>query len=264
MFKIIQSCEVLVLKEETKPGLKFRHLKNRFWVFFLVELDCAINLKNHMFLTPKIDQAISKAALLHAGQKKKTNEVPYVAHSFAVAFILSRYTKDEDIIIAGLLHDVLEDVVDYSFKQIKEDFGKKVGGIVQEVSEDKEPSDSREKNKLTWKKRKEKYLANLENDRFGSLMVCCADKIHNLLSLQQAYKDQGEDIWPRFNATKEDKLSYYENVLQVLKRRLDNEIVTELENIFADVKKIFLGYHVSFRLRQDSGETRQDINSRLA
>ncbi|MEK7182016.1 MAG: HD domain-containing protein, partial [Patescibacteria group bacterium] len=63
-----------------------------------------------MFLTPQIDKAIQRATVLHHGQERKGTGAPYIVHPYAVAFLLAHYTDDEDVIIAGLLHDVLEDV----------------------------------------------------------------------------------------------------------------------------------------------------------
>src|SRR3990167_6351226 len=88
-----------------------------------------------MTFTPKIHKTIGKAALLHKDQKRKHGNLPYITHSYSVAFILSRYTKDEDIICAGLLHDTIEDC-DYSAEQLKADFGDRIASIVLGVTED--------------------------------------------------------------------------------------------------------------------------------
>lgn len=59
-----------------------------------------------MKYTERIHNTIDLVSSLHANQKRKGSDTPYVSHCFGVAFILSNYTSDEDIIIAGLLHDV--------------------------------------------------------------------------------------------------------------------------------------------------------------
>ena len=59
-------------------------------------------------LTPKIQKAINTATTLHKDQKRKGGEYPYAVHLFSVAWILKDYTEDEDVIVASLLHDVLE------------------------------------------------------------------------------------------------------------------------------------------------------------
>ena len=192
-----------------------------------------------MNLTPKIQKAIIGASVLHKDQKRKGDGLPYIIHPYSVAFILSNYTDDEDVIVAGLLHDVLEDVPEYTKEDLKNDFGERVCKIVQEVSEDKDPNDSQEKEKISWQERKEKYIANLKTDSQEALLVSCADKIHNLKAMLAAYKNQGEELWKNFNAPKEKISWYYGEVLEVMKDKLKNEIVGELAETYEKAKNIF-------------------------
>jgi len=192
-----------------------------------------------MLFTPKIQKAVIRSAILHQSQKRKGTPIPYIIHLYSVALILSDYIDDEDIIVAGLLHDVLEDVPNYYGNDMKKEFGEKVYKIVKEVSEDKDPNNKGENKKVTWQKRKGDYLATLKNDSFEAMMVCCADKIHNLLSLIEAYKEQGDDLWNKFNAPKDKQMWFYEEILNVLKDRLNNDIVKELDRIYSEAKKLF-------------------------
>ena len=192
-----------------------------------------------MNLTPKIQKAIIGASVLHKDQKRKGDGLPYIIHPYSVAFILSNYTDDEDVIVAGLLHDVLEDVPEYTKEDLRNDFGERVCKIVQEVSEDKDPNDSQEKEKISWQERKERYIANLKTDSQEALLVSCADKIHNLKAMLAAYKNQDEELWKNFNAPK-DKISwYYGEVLEIMKDKLRNEIVGELAEAYEKAKNIF-------------------------
>jgi (p)ppGpp synthase/HD superfamily hydrolase len=193
-----------------------------------------------MKLTPRIQKAINSASRLHAGQVRKGDvNLPYISHPFAVAWILSNYTDDEDIIIAGLLHDVLEDVEDYYYADLIKDFGPKVAEIVKGISEDKNPNVERD-DKATWEDRKTRYLAGLENDSDETLMVFAADKIHNLESMISAYQEKGEALWDDFNSPKEKKLWLYEEIVKLLKERLSNPIVEELEKTYRLAEKILL------------------------
>lgn len=70
-----------------------------------------------MRLTSKIEKAINFAAQKHLGQIRKGDGLPYIVHPFGVAWILSGYSTDEDVIVAGLLHDVLEDVNGLLFRR---------------------------------------------------------------------------------------------------------------------------------------------------
>ena len=60
--------------------------------------------------TDKINLALKIAAKAHQGQNRKGTDVPYIFHPVAVGMIISQYTNDEATIVAGILHDILEDV----------------------------------------------------------------------------------------------------------------------------------------------------------
>ena len=186
-----------------------------------------------MKLTKKIRKAINFACLLHGAQVRKDNKrTPYVSHCFAVYVILSTYTNDEDILVAGLLHDVLEDVKGYRYNDLVRDFGKRVAKIVKEISEDKDPNVAIDK-KATWLGRKEKYLATLQEDSMEALIVCAADKIHNLQASIDEYNDTGRGPWENFNAPLGQQVWYYRKVLEILKKRLpEHPIVKETEKVF--------------------------------
>lgn len=193
-----------------------------------------------MKLTPRIQQAINLASRLHLEQTRKGDDgLPYISHPFSVAWILNNYTKDEDVLIGGLLHDVLEDVKGYYYDDLVKDFGERVAQIVQGVSEDKDPNIESD-DKATWEIRKLKYLKGLEHDSDEALMVCCADKIHNLQSMIDAYEEKGEELWTHFNSPKEKKLWLYKEILEFMKKRLDNPIVSELEEIYGQAEKSLL------------------------
>lgn len=193
-----------------------------------------------MKLTQKIQQAINLASRLHLGQVRKGDSgLPYISHPFSVAWILSNYTEDEDIIVAGILHDVLEDVKGYYYDDMVRDFGERVAQIVKGVSEDKDPNIESDE-KATWEERKSKYLANLKNDSDEALMVCAADKIHNLQSMISAYQEKGDALWDNFNSPKEKKLWLYQEILKFMKGRLNNPIVDELEEVYIQAEKSLL------------------------
>jgi len=193
-----------------------------------------------MKLTPKIQQAINLASRLHSEQTRKGDSgLPYISHPFSVAWILSNYTTDEDVIVGALLHDVLEDVKGYYYDDLVKDFNERVAQIVKGVSEDKDPNIESD-GQATWETRKLKYLAGLENDSDESLLVCCADKIHNLQSMIDAYKEKGEELWTYFNSPKDKKLWIYQEILKFMKKRLNSPIVSELEDVYSQAEKFLL------------------------
>ena len=190
---------------------------------------------HYKMYTSYIQKAINKAADLHRGQTRKGDGLPYIVHPFSVAWILSNYTNDEDIIAAGLLHDVLEDVEGYEYEDLKRDFGEKIANIVREVSEEGEDLGSK-----NWEERKQKYLSHLENASFEALMICAADKIHNLISLIEGYNKQGRKVFEKFNAPIEKKMEFYGKVLEILQRKLDNKIVERFASVYKEARDVFI------------------------
>ena len=182
-------------------------------------------------LTPKIQSAIIKASVLHKWQTRKWNWGPYSIHPLSVAWILANYTDDEDIIVAWLLHDTLEDVKDYYFKDIEKEYWIDVANYVKEVSEDKDPN-VKEDEKATWDVRKQKYLDHLNTTSFWWMMVCCADKIHNLDSTYFDYQKEWDKIWAKFNAPIKKQIWFYWEIYKILKDRLNNDIVKKLEESY--------------------------------
>jgi len=179
-----------------------------------------------MQFTPRVHKAIKKAALWHDGHVRKGDrQTPYIGHLFSVASILAEYTDNENIIIAGLLHDVLEDMSLSYAEDIKDLFGPRVLQLVKEVSEDKDPEAQEER---PWQKRKEEYLAGLKECSTGALYISCADKIHNLLSLRRAVKESGKEVLDAFSSSAKDRMRFYGKVLEIVEERLDNSIKEQL------------------------------------
>lgn len=188
-----------------------------------------------MLFSSKIQKAIRRASLLHEGQKRKCDGSPYITHLFGVALILSHYVSDEEIVVAGILHDVLEDVPKekYDEEDMKKEFGERVFAIVKEVTEDKDPEEDRTKSEKLWIARKQQYIDNLKNDSNEALLVAAADKIHNLLSMLDSHEKYGEEIWQHFKAPRDKRLWFYREVFTVLKARLKHPIIKELESVLA-------------------------------
>jgi len=171
-------------------------------------------------ISPRIQAALAVILKIHEGQKRKgDNFTPYAVHPISVALLLMNHSCGEDAVIAGLLHDALEDT-DYSPKQIKDNFGVKVLKLVQAVS-DKRPDDA-------WVTRKNAYLKHLKKASKEACLIACADKINNLTSMIEAYKKHGNSLWKRFNASKEDKLTFYESVYIESRKRFKHSLIEEL------------------------------------
>lgn len=177
----------------------------------------------------RIEQAIRAAAVLHQGQNRKGRApYPYVTHCFAVACILADYTTDEDTIIAGLLHDTLEDT-DYTSEELESDFGARVRDIVLGVTEDRDVT--------VWTERKESYFSSLKNAPQESFMVSVADKIHNMRSVVEEYHADHAGYMRDFGGTLEERLAHYERLSELFAVKVSSDIIREFNHVFDEFKR---------------------------
>lgn len=184
--------------------------------------------------TDKINLALKIATRAHQGQNRKGTDIPYISHPVAVGMIISQYTNDEATIVAGILHDILEDVnpAVYSEADMRRDFGDEITDIVKDVSEPKTAGQP----KLPWKERKESYLKRLGNSYY---IVATADKIHNLTDILKDYDQFGDEIWQRFNASKQDILQYYRAVFSLIRNKpVPIELKGHLANLIEELGDI--------------------------
>ena len=147
-----------------------------------------------------LHKAIEFAAYAHRKQTRKGGDMPYITHPFEVAMLLQKENCDVETVIAGLLHDTVEDA-DITLEEIREQFGDRVCELVASNSEDKTKS---------WIERKEHTIDEMLGCAdYDVLMLCCADKTANLRSMMTDFIQVGDKLWERFNAPKEDIRHYY-------------------------------------------------------
>lgn len=182
-----------------------------------------------MMYSFKVEQAIRAAAVLHSGQTRKgVSPYPYITHLVAVAFLLSDYTKEEDIVIAGLLHDSLEDT-DYTPEELEADFGANVRAIVEGVTDVL----LHERSLFSWKERQDKYFKALSLAPQESLMVSAADKIHNMRSIVEEYSGKTDLFVKHFGASVSELSDKYDKLAMLLHERLHNDILNEFDHVHA-------------------------------
>ena len=153
-----------------------------------------------------IQKAIIFATLKHEGQKRKGTNIPYIVHPMEVMQILTAIGCSESVVIAGILHDTLEDT-DATPEEIKELFGADVLSIVQTESEDKSK---------TWKERKAATIEHQKSADSKTKLVCFADKLSNIRSMYRDKLEVGAELWKRFNADKDSIEWYYRGVAAAL------------------------------------------------
>jgi (p)ppGpp synthase/HD superfamily hydrolase len=118
--------------------------------------------------------------------------------------ILDRAGFDEDVVIAGLLHDVVEDTT-ATVDDVAERFGPAVSETVWSCSEVKNDAEGR---KRPWIDRKRDHLATLVGAPMATWAVILADKLHNLTSIELDL-NEGRPVWSLFNAERLQVLWYY-------------------------------------------------------
>ncbi|RKU28029.1 phosphohydrolase [Candidatus Poribacteria bacterium] len=157
----------------------------------------------------QIEEAIEVAAEAHQGQYRKGTSTPYITHPYAVGLILMEAGCTETVIIAGILHDTVEDT-DLTLEFIRERFGEDIANIVDGCSEDKA---------LRWRARKTERIEALKTASPEVCTVTCADKLHNLRTIISEHDLIGDAVWDRFHGGVEDQAWYYRSVLGAIADR---------------------------------------------
>jgi len=183
-------------------------------------------------LGSRLQRAFRYAAAKHAGQTRKQTAVPYLSHLMAVTSLVLEAGGDEDMGIAALLHDVVEDCGGMPrLREIRRRFGPRVAKIVEGCT------DSFVNPKLEWMVRKGEYLKKLKHHDDETRLVSACDKLHNVRTVIADYRQDGERIWRRFNGGREGTLWYYRALSNEFQRRKANRITGELAIAVAEVER---------------------------
>lgn len=181
-------------------------------------------------LTQQFEAALVYATRLHANQRRKVGDVPYVAHLLAVTALVLEDGGSEDEAIAALLHDAVEDQGGLPTREaIRQQFGETVVAIVDGCTE------SHSQPKSPWLERKTQYLEQIRSGSPSVRRVSLADKLHNVRSLVTAWQVQGDDIWQHFNQGKTGTLAFYQQLLQIYRQTATGPMVGELTRLMAEL-----------------------------
>jgi len=192
----------------------------------------------------RFDRALRLAAVAHAGVDRKGTELPYIAHPVHVARLLERHGAAEDLILAGLLHDVIEDlapgdaVARARFRSvfpeladapedheafaamlelfIRDEFGAEVLRLVDAVTERKEAGGR----PRPWLERKTEQLQHLRHAPSDVVLLKAADTLHNAASVLIDLRETGDQVFDRFSRSREDTLWWYESIAEIVADRL--------------------------------------------
>jgi (p)ppGpp synthase/HD superfamily hydrolase len=174
-------------------------------------------------LGSRFAQALELANRLHGTQDRKGGIVPYVSHLLAVTALVLEAGGDEDVAVAALLHDAIEDQGDQvSIGELEERFGPRVRGIVEGCSDTDLPGAEGigERGPANSLRRKQLYIRHLDDvDDESVLRVSLADKLHNARSILADRRASDDGIFARFNVGKWGTLWYYRELARFYTER---------------------------------------------
>ncbi len=190
------------------------------------------NMENSLQLTPRFTQAVDYARQVHVSLRKGT-QVPYMAHLLGVASLVLGETGHvpfpvtEDMAIAALLHDAVEDEGGLPrLRDIEAKFGNKVAKIVEGCTDSfVEYPDKKQE----WEERKSSYIER----------VSVADKLYNARAILKEYRQIGSEVWSRFKRGRKQQLWYFDELIKVYEERCSTwQIVQELKRTVKELAQI--------------------------
>jgi (p)ppGpp synthase/HD superfamily hydrolase len=197
-----------------------------------------------LHLTDRFTRAIDYARHLHIGHRKGTS-IPSMAHLLGVASLVMGevgrvdFPVTEDMAIAALLHDAVEDHGgEPRLRDIERNFGKDVARMVDGLS-DTLVEDAN--NKEPWEKRKADYIERLRVEPADVQLISAADKLYNARTVLDEYRTVGSEVWKRFKRGRNEQLWYFNELLKVFNASGRNRIVDELERVVAELDRISKG-----------------------
>ena len=180
-----------------------------------------------MIYTRKIQKAVDFATKVHnidQNQTRSDRQTPYITHPLAVAIILARVNASEETLIAGILHDTIEDSI-VSKKVTKEiiakEFGERVATIVDDLTE---------KMNLLKVERKQQAINHIAQMSRDALLVKTADQLHNLVSMVEFIREKGEHAFDNHESTQQELTMWYSKRIDALNMAWkENPLLEELK-----------------------------------
>lgn len=191
-----------------------------------------------LVLTERFTEAVEYARQLHTEYRKGTG-IPYMAHLIGVAALVmgeadGPVAVTEDMVIAALLHDAVEDHGGTPrLRDIEQRFGPNVARMVAALSDTfAEDHDKKE----GWEERKKNYLARLRDEPDDVLLISAADKLYNAKAILDDYREIGPAVFDRFKRGRDDQLWYFDELLKVFRAHPPNRVVKDLERVVQELK----------------------------
>jgi (p)ppGpp synthase/HD superfamily hydrolase len=197
-----------------------------------------------LHLTDRFSSAIDYARHLHIERRKGT-KIPFMAHLLGVASLVMGeagqvpFPVTEDMVIAALLHDAVEDHGGMPrLEDIKSNFGPEVARMVEGLS-DSFAEDPNQKE--SWEERKMAYIKRLETEPRDVQLISAADKLYNARTMLDEYRAVGAVVWKRFKRGRDPQIRYFHELLRVFKSAGSNRLVEEFDRVVAKLESISAG-----------------------
>ena len=191
-----------------------------------------------LVLTKRFTEAVEYARQLHTEYRKGT-DIPYMAHLIGVAALVmgeagGRVPVTEDMVIAALLHDAVEDHGGTPrLREIEQRFGLNVARMVAALSDTFAEDPGK---KEPYGQRKTNYIMRLRNEPDDVLLISAADKLYNAKAILDDFRDIGFKVFDRFKRGKDQQLWYFDELLKVFRAHPRNRIVNDLERVVKELK----------------------------
>jgi (p)ppGpp synthase/HD superfamily hydrolase len=166
----------------------------------------------------------------HEGQTRKSSGVPYITHPIRVAESLEQAGFSDELVSAGYLHDVVEDTP-YGLEEIKDIFGGRVAHLVAANTEDKSK---------TWQERKRHTIDGIKHAGKEVKYLIVADKLDNLLDLEEELRKKGDAVWENFTVGFEQQGWYNKSIAENMDVGLDEKDIPDYFREYEEaVKRVF-------------------------
>jgi (p)ppGpp synthase/HD superfamily hydrolase len=191
-----------------------------------------------LILGSRFTQAVEYARQLHTEFRKGTR-IPYMAHLLGVASLVlgeagGRVPVTEDMVIAALLHDTVEDHGGMPrLREVESLFGPAVARMVAGLSDTFAEDHN---NKEGWEDRKIAYIERLRGESDDVLLISAADKLYNAKSILDDYREIGDAVFERFHRGADQQLKYFDQLLEVFHAHPPNRVVDDLDRVVQELE----------------------------
>ncbi len=167
-------------------------------------------------LTERFNDALVYAHNLHRHQPRKGRDIPYIGHLLGVASLVLENGGDEDMAIAALLHDAVEDQGGLPrHDEIRSKYGERVARIVMGCTDSDAVDPTK---KLPWCDRKQDYIQHVREKADAEVrLVSVADKVHNARAILTDHYEAGDVCFERFSGRKDGTLWYYRSLVEAFR-----------------------------------------------